>query len=137
MTDAEARALVGPVYDALTRPGEKDVAGMLTAALADGWESLGSAGDRSDRAHFIAKDSGFGRAVPDLVFTPQEVLVAGDRIIVRSEATGTPAGDFMGVPHGGKSFRIMTIDIHQVAGGRLVQVYHVEDWMTALRQLRG
>ncbi len=63
--------------------------------------------------------------------------MAGNRIIVRSEATGTPAGDFMGVPHAGRSFRIMTIDIHTVAGGKLVRADHIEDWASAIRQLRG
>lgn len=63
------------------------------------------------------------------------MLVDGDRVIVRGEATGTPAGPFFGVPHGGKSFRIMSIDIHTVKDGKLVTSYHVEDWATAMRQL--
>lgn len=36
---------------------------------------------------------------------------------------------------GGKSFRIMTIDIHTVQDGKLVEAYHVEDWAGAIRQL--
>jgi predicted ester cyclase len=56
---------------------------------------------------------------------------------VRSEASGTPAGDFMGVPHGGKRFSVMTIDIHTVEGNTLVRAHHVEDWAGALRQLKG
>jgi predicted ester cyclase len=32
-------------------------------------------------------------------FEIKEVLVAGDRVIVRGEVTGTPAGDLFGVPH--------------------------------------
>ncbi|MFN3398284.1 MAG: hypothetical protein ACK4ZS_07090, partial [Sulfurimicrobium sp.] len=34
--------------------------------------------------------------------------------IVRGEGSGTPAGEFMGVPHGGRSFRILAIDINTV-----------------------
>ncbi|MGH9577195.1 MAG: ester cyclase, partial [Terriglobales bacterium] len=49
------------------------------------------------------------------------MLVDGNRVVVRSEASGTPAGPFFGVPHGGKSSRIMTIDIHTVQGGKLVE----------------
>ena len=40
----------------------------------------------------------------------------------------------MGVPHGGKSFRIMSIDIHTVKDGKLQRAYHVEDWIGAARQ---
>ena len=54
---------------------------------------------------------------------------------MRGEASGTPAGPFFGVPHGGKSFRVMSIDIHTVENGKLVTAYHVEDWASAVRQL--
>ncbi len=43
----------------------------------------------------------------------------------------------MGLPTGGKrSFRIMTIDIHTVDHRRIRSVHHLEDWATAVRQLR-
>ena len=38
---------------------------------------------------------------------------------------------------GSRSFRIDTIDIHALAGGRIQRVHHLEDWATAMRQLRG
>ena len=44
---------------------------------------------------------------------------------------------FFGVPHSGRSFKIMTIDIHTVKDGKLVTAHHVEDWASALRQLAG
>ena len=60
------------------------------------------------------------------------------RVIVRGEGSGTPAGEFMGVPHGGRNFRILAIDIHTVRDGKLTgRTYHVEDWMGATRQLNG
>lgn len=79
--------------------------------------------------------AGFGKAIPDLKWEIKELLTSGNRVIVRGEASGTPAGAFMGVPHGGKSFRIMSIDIHTVENGKLTRAYHVEDWMSAVRQL--
>ena len=36
---------------------------------------------------------------------------------------------------GSESFRIDTIDIHEVEGGQVVRVYHLEDWATAIKQL--
>jgi predicted ester cyclase len=88
------------------------------------------------RDEFILQVQGFGKLIPDLAWEIKEVFADGDRIIVRSEASGTPAGDFMGVPHGGKRFAIMTIDIHTTADGKLVRAHHVEDWAGALRQLK-
>ena len=62
-------------------------------------------------------------------------MVDGNRIIVRSEASGTPAGPFFGAPPSGKTFKIMTIDIHTFQGGKAITAHHVEDWAGALRQL--
>lgn len=137
MNAEQARTLVAPVYDALTKPGSKDVQGLLTSCLPADWQSIGSAGQVVDREHFIAKVKGFGAAIPDLSFAIQEIVATGDKIVVRCEATGTPAKDFMGVPHGGKSFRITTIDLHTLRDGKPASVHHVEDWMSAVTQLRG
>ena len=89
------------------------------------------------REQVIAAIAGRHKAIPDLKWEIKEVLVAGNRVTVRGEATGTPAGEFMGVPHGGKSFKLMSIDVHTVEGGKIVRSYHVEDWLGAVRQLSG
>jgi len=67
----------------------------------------------------------------------REVLVAGDRIIVRGQGSGTPSGAFLGIPASGKSFKIMSIDIHTIEDGKIQQSYHLEDWAGAMRQLSG
>ena len=48
--------------------------------------------------------SNFANSIPDLKFDIKEVLVAGARVIVLGEVTGTPAGELF-APHTGKSFR--------------------------------
>ena len=64
--------------------------------------------------------------------------MSGDKVTVRSVATGTPKGNFFGVEADGtRSFRIDTIDIHEVADGVVVRVHHVEDWASAVKQVRG
>lgn len=135
LTPAAAKSILSPFYTALTSPGTRDVEALLCSVLSPDWRSYGSAGTSKSRDEFIAQVRGFGKAIPDLQFAVQETLLAGDRAIVRSEATGTPAGEFMGVPHGGRSFKIMTIDIHTLKDGKAVAAFHVEDWATAMRQL--
>jgi predicted ester cyclase len=71
-----------------------------------------------------------------MTFRIHEVLVAGDRIIVRGEVAGTPSGDLFGVPHTGKSFRIMAVDIQTVRDGKIVRTFHMENWLSAIGQLR-
>lgn len=64
------------------------------------------------------------------------VSVSGDRVIVRGELSGTPAGELFGVPHTGTSFRIMAIDIQTIRDGKIGRTYHLENWLSALGQLR-
>ena len=57
--------------------------------------------------------------------------------VVRSRATGTPTGPLFGVDGNGRSFDILTIDIHTIEHGKITRSYHVEDWAGALQQLSG
>ena len=61
-------------------------------------------------------------------FDIKEVLVAGDRVIVRGEVTGTPAGELFGVPRSGKSLRMMAIDIQTIKDGKIAKTFHMENW---------
>ena len=137
MNHEQARAIVQPFYDVLTLPASKDVASVVRSVTAEDWRSYSGEGASKGREEFIAQVQGFGRLIPDLTWAVREVLLDGDRVIVRSEASGTPAGEFMGVAAAGRRFSIMTIDVHTVRDGRLALVHHVEDWAGALRQLRG
>jgi predicted ester cyclase len=130
-----ALAAVAPFYDGLTAAPGKDVAGVLQQATAPEWVSCGTNDICATREQVIAAIAGRHKAIPDLKWEIKEVLVSGNRVTVRGEATGTPAGEFMGVPHGGKSFKLMSIDVHTVEGGKIVRSYHVEDWLGAVRQL--
>ena len=78
----------------------------------------------------------FAKSIPDLTFEIREVLVDGDRVIVRGEVNGTPAGELFGVPHTGKSFKIMAVDIQTIKDGKIAKTYHMENWLSALGQLR-
>ncbi len=135
LTNDQARAVVAPFYDSLNRPASKDVRALIESAAAPEWRSFASETASKGREEFIQQVMGFGKLIPDLAWDIKEVWVDGDRVIVRSEARGTPAGDFMGTAHSGKSFAIMTLDVHTVAEGKLVRAYHVEDWAGAIRQL--
>ena len=136
MKSNEARNVIAPFYDALTLPSSKDVRRIVEGIASPTWRSFASESTSKSREEFIQQVIGFGKLIPDLRWEMKEVLCDGNRIIVRSEASGTPAADFMGVPHAGKRFSVITIDIHTVEGGKLVTAYHVEDWASALRQLK-
>jgi len=136
MTVEQARQQVAPFYDMLNQPASKDLKALSEQALSPDWKSYSSETDFKGRDGFVAQVGGFGKLIPDLKWDIKDVLVDGHRIIVRSEASGTPVGPLFGVQPTGKSFKIMTIDIHTIKDGKAITAHHVEDWAGALRQLQ-
>jgi steroid delta-isomerase-like uncharacterized protein len=130
-----ARAAVAPFYDALNAAPGKDISAIIRTATTPEWVSCGADNQCGPRDAVIGGIVGLHKAVPDLAWSITEVMASGNRVIVRGEATGTPAGEFLGVPGSGKTFRVMSIDIHTIENGKISKSYHVEDWMSAVRQL--
>lgn len=131
-----ARKLVAPIYDALTRPGDKDVEALIKSVTSADFQSCGNEGDCVDQAAAIARFKGLASVVPDLNWTIKEIFVSGENtIVVRGEATGTPIKTFVGAEPTGRSFRTISIDLYTITDGRISRSYHVENWTAALRQL--
>ena len=132
---ADAQALVQPFYDLLDTGTSVDAA---RAVFHEDWRSFYSTTGYKGLDETLAFLSGpLREMVPDLTWKIQAVSVTdANEIVVRGEATGTPAGEhFFGQPVTGKSFRIMSIDVHKVEDGKVVESHHIEDWAGALRQL--
>jgi hypothetical protein len=136
LTMKQARTAIAPFYDALNAAPGKDIAAILMKATAPEWVSCGGNDQCGPRDKVIPGIVGLHQAIPNLKWVIKEVLVSGDRVIVRGEATGTPVGEFLGVPNSGKSLTMMSIDIHTIKGGKIIKSYHVEDMMGAAGQLR-
>lgn len=125
-------------YDFLSNPGSESHAQAFLGATTESWESVGDySGNNKSREGFLAQMGGLAQLVPDLDWAVQEMYQDGDTVIVRSRATGTPVGPFFGVDGEGRSFDIMTIDIHELEDGAIIRSYHLEDWAGALQQLSG
>jgi len=138
LTEEDARALLAPWYSLFNVPGRGVVRTIAEQVLTADYQSCSgnSPGECQGREKEIELVESFARTIPDMRWELLEVLVAGDRVIVRGEQSGTPAGELFGVPHGGKSFRMMAIDIHTIRDGKIAKTFHVEDWRGALEQLR-
>ena len=130
-----ARASVAPFYKALNAEYANDSPELIRQATAPQWVSCRGNDICNTRDEVVAGIGQRLKSVPDLKWEIKEILVSGNQVTVRGEATGTPAGEFMGAPHSGKSFKLMSIDVHTLEGGKMVRSYHIEDWLGAVRQL--
>ncbi len=121
---------------ALTVNAEHRPEAILAEILADDFVSKGSV-ELKNKQQLIGQLGFFWQLIPNLKWEPQEILNQDNQYVVRSIASGNPNGDFMGLPtDGSKAFRIMTIDIHRVENGKIIEVHHLEDWGTAMKQLK-
>jgi len=132
----KAREITRPFYDSLNRPAEKDVAALLAEACHDDYQSFHTNSEWITREELAGIFTGMGEVIPDLTWEVADLRVLGDMIIVRGRPQGTPTGEFWGAAPTGKSFDTMAIDLFTVRGDKLADCHHIENWMTALEQLK-
>jgi steroid delta-isomerase-like uncharacterized protein len=131
----EKRAIMNDVsiwYEAFNKRN----AALAEQVLSDDWIDVPAApGEPSGRAgvQFILDD--LTKSFPDFRITPAEILRDGNKVVVRSELTGTHQAPFMGFPAKNRKVSIQTIDIHEFKNGRIIRTWHSEDWLTALHQM--
>lgn len=135
LTVAEARSLVDPLYAALNASSVETMESLLKSATAETWRDCADNDLCDDRPTAIQHLSQRLATVAGIQVEIKEVIAAGDRIIVRGEERGTPLALFLGLQPNGRSFHVMTIDIHDVSQGKIARTRHIENWALAIRQL--
>jgi hypothetical protein len=138
LAEQRARVIIAPWYSLFNVATRGDVKTIQEQVLTPDYESCSGylPNECWGRDTSIKVVSSFATSIPDMKFDIKEVLVADNRAIVRGEVTGTPAGELFGVPHTSKSFRIMAIDIQTIKDGKIAKTIHMENWLSALGQLR-
>ncbi|MTI11168.1 ester cyclase [Curvivirga aplysinae] len=111
-----------------------DMADRTKKILSDDWTTNEKPTGHAGFAKTVAY---FGSIIPDLEWEVVDILQDGNRYVVRGKATGTPVKPLFGAPATGNAFEIMSIDIHTVENGKIVNSYHIEDWLKALKQIKG
>ncbi len=134
VSQAQAEALVGAFYGALNARSAEQAAPLLERATTSGWQDCGSNDGCISRAAAMQRWTASFAVVPDHRWEQRDMLVSGDSIIVRGQESGTPVAPLFGVLPTGRSFSVMTIDIHDVRDGKIVRTHHVEDWLSAIQK---
>ncbi|MFI6346138.1 ester cyclase [Streptomyces sp. NPDC050560] len=108
---------------------------LVDTALAPGWEAVpalraapGPDGWKQSVDHLRGVFSG-------LALTIEHLVEAGDTIAVRSVGHGVHTGELLGVPGTGREVELRASDFHQVADGRIVRSWHLEDYFGIAAQI--
>lgn len=89
------------------------------------------------RDEFKAVLSRVYRAFPDIRYQIDDVIVSGDRIVLRWEGRGTHQGEYLGVQGTGRPIRYRGITLYELRDGRISHVWVSADLLSLLRSLRG
>ena len=76
--------------------------------------------------------TGFGNEVN---ISHDDVIVHGDRVVIRWSTWGTHKGDLLGVPATGKPIKITGIDVFRVQDGKLAELWQNWDQLQMLQQI--
>lgn len=109
---------------------------QLEAIIANEWFDIPAPpGQRPGAGGAIGSLKRLRAAFPDLRVAIRDVLQEGDKVVVRSEVSGTHCGPLLGLTPSSRTIRIQAVDIHEVRDGKIIRTWHTEDWMSGLRQL--
>lgn len=67
------------------------------------------------------------RSFSDLHYVIEDVIVDGDKVVVRVTATGRHTGEFMGFPPTGKTFSVEQIHIYRAVEGKIIEHWSSRD----------
>lgn len=133
---AATAALIERHYAAYGASGNPEETFSQTAH--DEWANCSANGQACQtREQLVTQLRSLHKLIPDLKWRVLDILVSGTHVIVRGEGAGTPSAEFLGVPHSGRGFKVMSIDIHTVRDGKIEHTHHLEDWIAAVGQLAG
>jgi steroid delta-isomerase-like uncharacterized protein len=74
-------------------------------------------------------------AFPDARTTVLDAIAEGDKVVLRASTEGTHKGQFLGIPPTGRRAKWSFIDIHRIAGGKIVEHWGESDQLNLLQQL--
>lgn len=117
------------LHDSATLAMMHDPAGEVESPTAGGTVSGRAAIEHVYRAWFTA--------FPDLVYSPDELLIDVDRVAEVATFSGTDTGGFMGLPATGKPFRVPIFSLSTVKDGLIVHERRIYDFTGLLVQIGG
>jgi hypothetical protein len=97
------KATVQTFYNLLSNPSSVTAAKAFSDNTSENWESVGDySGKNKSKGAFLGQMGFFAKLIPDLNWKIEEMTEDGNRITVRSRASGTPTGPLFGIDGKGK-----------------------------------
>ena len=77
----------------------------------------------------------FRTAFPDLLYIIEDMIAEDDKVIIRYSACGTNTGNLVTMPPTDERVTVTGFDMFRIAGHRIVEWWHCDDYFSLLQQL--
>jgi steroid delta-isomerase-like uncharacterized protein len=77
----------------------------------------------------------YRKAIHNINWTMEELIVSGDKVVMRFIERGTHEGEFMGIPASGNRYEASGIGISRIEDGRIVEQWEDFDMLGFMQQL--
>jgi len=130
---AEAQILAARRYDTFWSTGEEALA--KEALAPDFMDRTLPAGRAQGLPGPLAASKFVRAAIPNLTCAIEQMIVAGDRVVVHLHFRGHFTGRVKERDGKGESIDFVATDIYRIANGRIAENWHIEDNLTLFQQL--
>lgn len=114
---------------------EGDVATLEAIVAEDVRDRQAPPGSRPGRQGLLDAVAMFRAGLPDLEISIEREVAEGDLVAVNGTVAGTHRGPMLGAPATGRRVTFAFMDLYRIAGGRIVETWHVEDIAGLMGQL--
>ena len=130
---ADSQVIAARRYDTFWNTGDEALA---RAALAPNFiDNTLPTGRPQGLAGALAASKLMRAAIPDLKCEVEQMIMAGDRVVVHLRFHGLFTGHFGQIQGHGQMIDFIATDIYRIADGRIAENWHIEDNLTLQQQL--
>ena len=133
MSTEENKAIIRRHVEEFWNQGKLDVAGELHATDYVFHDSTSPEMRGTEAYNQFAIT--YLTAFPDLHFTIEDLIAAGDQVVQRWSCVGTHQGELMGIPASGKPVSVANNAFGRIEGGKIAEWWSCPDTMGMMRQI--
>jgi steroid delta-isomerase-like uncharacterized protein len=132
MSNEQNKAIVKQFVDAHNR---QDMAQLKKLLAPDFKAHIAGMSQSLNRESYLQGINIAHKAFSSLIFTIQDMVGEGEKVVVRILAQGEHTGEYMGIAVTGKQIEFGGINIRRIVDGKVVEEWQTNDQFSLLRQL--
>jgi steroid delta-isomerase-like uncharacterized protein len=133
MPESENKAVVQRFIDEVLNQGKLETADEIVAE--DFVELDPLPGQRQGRGGLKEIVGMLRTAFPDMHWSIDETIAAGEKVVTRFTWTGTHKGEFLGIPATGRPVSVKGVVIDRIVGGKMTDSRILMDNLGMMQQL--